>query len=177
MTAQDAIDLVAGAPLGPAAQTWADLGCGDGAFTMALASLLPAGSTIHALDRDRAALARLPAAPDGTAVVAHAGDFTRRPWPFGPVDGVLMANALHYVRDRPAFVRGCRPSMRAPRRFLVVEYDTDTPNAWVPYPLSFATLAAVFGAEGFRATRLGTRSSRYQRPPLYAAWLHERPAL
>ena len=40
--------------------TWADLGAGDGAFTLALADLLPEGSTIHAIDRDRSALEEEP---------------------------------------------------------------------------------------------------------------------
>lgn len=30
--------------------TWADLGCGSGTFTLALAELLSAGSHIHAID-------------------------------------------------------------------------------------------------------------------------------
>ena len=38
---------------------WADLGAGDGAFTLALAELLPAGSMIHAIDSDPGALAEL----------------------------------------------------------------------------------------------------------------------
>lgn len=29
---------------------WADLGCGSGTFTLALAGLLPSGSTIDAID-------------------------------------------------------------------------------------------------------------------------------
>ena len=36
--------------------TWADLGAGAGAFTLALAELLPAGSAIYAIDRDRGSL-------------------------------------------------------------------------------------------------------------------------
>ena len=32
------------------AQTWADLGCGSGTFTRALASVLPPSSHIHALE-------------------------------------------------------------------------------------------------------------------------------
>ena len=35
---------------------WADVGAGDGAFTLALAELLGPGATIHTIDRDGAAL-------------------------------------------------------------------------------------------------------------------------
>ena len=38
------------------AGTWADLGAGAGAFTLALADLLPPGSLIYAIDKDTAAL-------------------------------------------------------------------------------------------------------------------------
>src|SRR5260370_9947331 len=40
---------------------WADLGAGDGAFTMALADLLGPGAHITAVDRDAGALRRLAA--------------------------------------------------------------------------------------------------------------------
>src|SRR5207247_6318326 len=65
--------------------TWADLGAGEGAFTLALADLLPPGSTIHAVDRDAGALDEL-ARRYGRRVAAdtkktqrlelHVGDFT-----------------------------------------------------------------------------------------------------
>ena len=51
MTLDDAVSLIAGAaqPRWPGAETWADLGCGDGTFTKALAMTLPARSLVHAL--------------------------------------------------------------------------------------------------------------------------------
>ena len=39
--------------------TWADLGAGAGAFTLALADLIGPHGLIHAIDRDRGALAEL----------------------------------------------------------------------------------------------------------------------
>ena len=39
--------------------TWADLGCGDGVFTLLLAELLPPGSNVYAVDRDAADLIAL----------------------------------------------------------------------------------------------------------------------
>ena len=56
MRPRDAIDMLAESgvdALGPT--IWADLGCGDGTFTLALASLLAPGSTIHAMDTDGSA--------------------------------------------------------------------------------------------------------------------------
>ena len=37
-------------------QDWADLGCGSGTFTMALASLLALDSTIYAVDKNKYSL-------------------------------------------------------------------------------------------------------------------------
>jgi ubiquinone/menaquinone biosynthesis C-methylase UbiE len=63
--------LAAGGP-----QTWADLGCGDGIFTVALASLLPGGSVVHGMDINAGALKRVPTRRGGVAIVTHVGDFT-----------------------------------------------------------------------------------------------------
>jgi precorrin-6B methylase 2 len=51
------IDQIAGAR----AQRWCDLGCGAGTFTLALATLLPPGSVIHAIDKDEHRYRRFPA--------------------------------------------------------------------------------------------------------------------
>lgn len=158
------------ASLGPT--TWADLGSGDGTFTLALAGLLAPGSVIHAMDRDEAALRRIPAASRQVRIETHCGDFTQQPWPFDRLDGILMANSLHYVADQPSFVRGCAPYLQSPHRFLIVEYDMDPRdrNAWVPYPLNQARLRTVFAAAGYASiTMLGSRHSLYRRTTLYAA--------
>jgi ubiquinone/menaquinone biosynthesis C-methylase UbiE len=169
MTHEDAVALIAGMSHGAPA-TWADLGCGDGTFTLALATLLPPRSVIHAMDQDASLLRRIPRTHDGTSIVTHAGDFTAMPWPFGPVDGVLLANALHYVRDRAAFIRACEEAMNSPRRFLIVEYDTDRSNPWVPYPVGREALRLTLRELGYGSVRiLGSRPSMYQRAPLYAA--------
>jgi len=167
----DAIAMLAPAGLGAQAPgPWADLGCGDGTFTRALASQLAAGSTIHAIDRDRSALRSVPAAVGGVAIQAHRGDFTRLPWPFTAPAGILMANSLHYVADQAAFVRACAAQATARPRFLIVEYDTDAPSRWVPHPVSREALARLFTDAGYGPVRiLGTRPSIYRRASLYAA--------
>lgn len=151
-------------------QTWADLGCGDGVFTRALASLLAPGSTIHAMDRDAAALRTLPAEQHGVRIRAWAGDVTEQPWPFGTVDGLLLANVLHYVRDQAAFLQSCREQLTPDGHLLVVEYDTDRANPWVPYPASRKALTDLCTAAGFaRVVALRSRPSIYHRALLYSA--------
>ena len=154
---------------------WADLGCGDGTFTLALAELLLPGSMIHAMDRDGRALRKIPREHNGVQITTHRGDFTSGAWPFGDLDGILMANALHYVADQPRFIRACETHLRS-RRFLIVEYDTDTANRWVPYPISKTTLTTLFTTAGYSSVKfLGSRRSVFRRAALYGALVTRGP--
>jgi SAM-dependent methyltransferase len=170
MELTDAMAMLAAADLAaPGPTTWADLGCGSGTFTRALASLLAAGSTIHAMDRDASVLRALPASLGRIAIRTYCGDFTRQPWPFTGVDGILMANALHFVADPEAFLEACA-TQPGPPRLLIVEYDTDRASRWVPYPVDRLRLARLVTAVGYRSIRtLGQRPSIYRRAALYAA--------
>ena len=170
MKVSEAIELLAPGEVGALGPTtWADLGCGAGTFTRALASLLAPGSTVHAIDRDASALQALPSVHGPTAIRAYAGDFTRRPWPFPDVDGILMANSLHYVDDQPAFLRACESHMTSRRNFLIVEYDTSEPSRWVPYPVNQSRLTTLFERAGYTSVRvLRSRPSIYRRAPIYS---------
>lgn len=171
MRVHDAMKMLAPSGLGELGpMTWADLGCGEGTFTRALAEVLAAGSLIEAMDLDGAALRAIPAVHGEVRIATHRGDFTRQPWPFGEVDGVLMANSLHYVREQQGFIAQCRRRLAVGHRFLIVEYDLSVASSWVPYPISRERLSTLFEAAGYSSiTILGTRPSRYQRGALYSA--------
>ena len=175
---RDAIEMLAESgvhTLGPT--TWADLGSGTGTFTLALANLLAAGSTVHAIDQDGAALRELPSEHEVVHIKTHRGDFTNGTWPFAGVDGILMANSLHYVDDQAAFIRSCERRMAVPRRFLTVEYDTDESSRWVPHPVSRKKLASLFRDAGYSSiAMLGSRPSVFRRAALYAALVTSSPA-
>jgi len=163
-----------GVPAADSAAIWADLGAGDGAFTLALAELLGPGATIHTIDRDGAALARGAAEVarrfPGVVVRPQPADFTR-PLSLPPLDGIVMANALHFVhdRDKAALVRRLVAWLRPGGRFLLVEYNVDRGNVWVPHPLSFATWAELAARAGLGHVELiGRRPSRFLRE-IYAA--------
>lgn len=144
---------------------WADLGSGEGAFTLALADLLGPGGRIYSVDRDRGALdvqaralrTRFPA----VQVQPLAADFTR-PLDLPPLDGIVMANSLHFVR-RPAPVLALlRGYLRPGGRLIVVEYNTDFGNMWVPHPFSYSTWVTRAREAGFVDTRLlATIPSRF----------------
>jgi trans-aconitate methyltransferase len=170
MRLRDAVEMLGGSGVGALGPTvWADLGCGDGTFTLALADLLAAGSAIHAMDLDGSALRKIPSTHKDVRITTYRADFTAPAWPFDHVDGILMANSLHYVRDQAAFIRGCEARMTT-RRFLIVEYDTDRANAWVPYPVSRHRLSELFAAAGYSSIRLlSSRPSVFRRAALYAA--------
>jgi ubiquinone/menaquinone biosynthesis C-methylase UbiE len=145
--------------------TWADLGSGEGAFTLALADLLGPHGSIHSVDRDRRALEvqsrRLDAAFPTISVTLSVADFTA-PIDLPPLDGVVMANSLHFERDRLAVLHLVRGYLKPDGRLVLVEYDTDRGNQWVPYPLSYRSWTTVAAAAGFHATRrLASVPSRF----------------
>lgn len=147
MNERDAIDLLRPAvPPSPHAR-WADLGAGTGTFTRALAALLGPEAEIHAVDTDARALRAIREWAERTAVPrihVHEADFTRR-MPLPPLDGILMANALHFVRDQTAMVTLAAAYLRPGGRLVLVEYENRPASRWVPHPVSsarFAELAA-----------------------------------
>ena len=79
--------------------TWADLGSGRGAFTLALADCLTAESHIYSVDIDQRALKtqemRLQTEFPHIEATLIQGDFTS-PLELPPLDGILMANSLHF---------------------------------------------------------------------------------
>ena len=123
---------------------WLELGAGSGAFTLALVDLLGDAARVVALDRDAAALRTLEQATAGASrrasVRTIVGDFTR-PMPVEPAsfDGVLMANSLHFVRDKVPVLRAAIDTLRPGGRFLIVEYGSDRGNPWVPWPIGYAS--------------------------------------
>jgi trans-aconitate methyltransferase len=166
MTIDEAASLIASPRI--EGSVWADLGCGEGTFTLALATLLARGSVIHAIDRDTTKLRRIPPRHAGCSIHTHAMDFTA-PLPVASLDGVLLANAIHFVDDKLTFVRDLEASLIQPR-FLIVEYDTETANRWVPYPLSRAALGRLFHDAGYDTIEfLGSRHSVYRGAEIYGA--------
>ena len=153
------------------AKRWADLGCGSGLFTRALASGQPPGSVIYAVDTDRTALTSIGSFNE-VAIQPIRQDFVHTDWPFDTLDGILMANSLHYVPDKPAFIDKATRHLTATGGFLIVEYDSDRANPWVPYPLSYASLTQLFNKSGYsQVEKLHERPSLYGRANLYSAWI------
>ncbi len=166
------VDLIRRGVPGPGG-VWADLGAGTGNFTWALAELLGPSATIHALDRDGRAVeaqrARLTHDPPAATVLPRQADVLR-PFELPPLDGVLLANLLHFVRDQHGLLRRLHNLVRPGGSLLVVEYEQTAPIPWVPYPLPLTRLATLVTEAGFTpAAQVGARRSPSSGRLLYAA--------
>ncbi|HVN54580.1 MAG TPA: class I SAM-dependent methyltransferase [Anaerolineaceae bacterium] len=172
MNHQDHVNLiregVAPGGVSPApGSLWADLGSGGGAFTLALADLAGPRVRILSLDRDRPALRAQEQAmrahfPD-RSVEYRLADFTR-PQDLPSLDGIVMANALHFIpdRDKPRVLGLLRGYLKPGGRLVLVEYNSDHGNLWVPHPLSYPTWEKLAGQAGFLQTRrLASVPSRF----------------
>jgi len=144
---------------------WADLGSGSGAFTLALADLIGATGHIYSVDKDRGALreqeramrSRFP----GITVHYLTADFTQR-LDLPPLDGIVMANSLHYVRKKDPVLQLVRSYLKPGGRLIIVEYNADRGNTWVPYPFSYHTWEVLARQNGFSGTQLlATVPSRF----------------
>ncbi|WP_153799206.1 class I SAM-dependent methyltransferase [Foetidibacter luteolus] len=149
MQLHNALEMLKHPQVDGARQTWAELGCGSGTFTLALAAILQQDSMIHAMDSDNAGLSKIPDNYQGVNIQKWQGDFVKDGLPFNDVDGVLMANSLHYVKDKKLFLKKAAAHIKAPGYFMIVEYNTTTSNAWVPYPVCFTALKQLFENAGY----------------------------
>ena len=76
----------------------------------------------------------------------------------------MAANSLHFLaRERQApVIAGMAAALRPGASFLVVEYDADRGNPWVPHPFSARTWPALATAAGLVDPRvLGRVPSRF----------------
>ena len=147
--------------------TWADIGAGTGAFTLALAELVGPDGQIFAVDRDRVGLSQNAAAVTsrfpGVALRTLVGDFTAQ-LDLPLLDGLVAANSLHFVaRDRQVeVVNGLAAHLRPGGTFVVVEYDTDHGNPWVPHPFRYESWVEIATEAGLaEISRIGRVPSRF----------------
>jgi SAM-dependent methyltransferase len=139
---------------------WTDLGCGDGLFTNALSNLLIEGSLIYAVDKNKSALNKV-TVKNGIQLEKFALDFVNDDLPFKNLAGILMANAFHFVKDKNVFIRKIFECLNRDGYLLIVEYDTDKSNYWVPYPISFNNLKRFFNQYNCSTERLNETPSRF----------------
>jgi ubiquinone/menaquinone biosynthesis C-methylase UbiE len=144
---------------------WADFGAGAGAFTLALAECMGASGTIYGIDQDEAALRqnqRLITTQFPTIASRYlVANFTQA-IPLPPLDGLVIANALHFYRRKEPILRQLISYLKPGGRFVIVEYNVDHGNQWVPYPFTYTAWEALAMFVGLTQTRqLAARPSRF----------------
>ena len=176
MDHKDHVDLLRPANL-PLGGIYADFGAGSGAFTLALRELIGLDATIYAVDKDKSSLRALEnshrARFDTTRNLFLLPKDFSRPLDLPPLDGVVMANSLHYFRDKEKLLRHVREYLKPNGAVLLVEYNVDSGNLWVPHPLSFQTYRSLALGAGFTEPRLlATHPSRFLKE-FYSAAAHK----
>ena len=78
---------------------WADLGCGTGVFTLALAELLAPHSTIAAIDLQPGI--KQQTTKNNVTILPQAADITQPNPTLQNLDGILIANAIHMSATNP----------------------------------------------------------------------------
>ncbi len=142
------------------AGTWADLGCGDGIFTAALYTLLDPGTEVYAVDKNQHSLDALARNFAGSypdfAPHPVLADFTH-PLYLPPLDGMLMANSLHFVRRKKPVLEKLVTLLKPRGRLIVVEYNANRGNFAVPHPLDEAGFLALATEAGLLQPRILAR--------------------
>jgi ubiquinone/menaquinone biosynthesis C-methylase UbiE len=138
---------------------WADLGSGEGAFTLALADLLPKESKIISIDKNQTSLAiqeqKFNQLFPHRQIEFLAQDFTRN-LSLGHLDGILMANSLHFIgteRQIP-LLQKIQSYLKPEGKLVLVEYNTNDGNHWVPYPFRYEVFETIAKKSGFKTIKL-----------------------
>jgi ubiquinone/menaquinone biosynthesis C-methylase UbiE len=157
MDHKDYVNLLRPADIKPGG-SWADLGAGSGAFTLATRELIGPTASIYAVDKDRVSLNQLEQgyrARFGDSQNLHIinGDFSRT-LDLPTLDGIVMANSLHFFKDKEKILRHVSSYLKPNGMLLIVEYNVDSGNMWVPYPFSFETYRKLAPRGNFSEPRL-----------------------
>ena len=151
-------------------QVWADFGSGKGLFVSALANILGQGSTVYAVDKDHRALDQIKI-PQQITLKKMPADFTSGEFQIEPLDGILMINSLHFVSDKNSLFGRIKSLLKPMGRIIVGEYNTDKPNPWVPYPISFPKLQEIAQPHFTSVTKMEEIPSAYGRATMFSARL------
>lgn len=176
MDHNDHVNLLKPADINPGG-SWADLGAGSGAFTFATRELVGPTAGIYAVDKDHASLHELEQLyrarfGDSQNLNIIAGDFSRT-LDLPPLDGIVMANSLHFFKDKEKILRHVHSLLKPTGMLLIVEYNVDSGNPWVPYPFSFETYRKLAPRANFSQPRLLAKvPSRFLRE-FYSAACHK----
>lgn len=165
MNHADHVNLLRPASLKPGG-VYADFGAGSGSFTLALREVVGSDGIIYAVDKDKSSLRELENAHRArfnstSNLILLPNDFSH-PLTLPPLDGIVMANSLHFFKDKEKILRHVRTFLKPDGALILVEYNVDKGNMWVPHPLTFESWRTLTPRTGFREPRLlGKAPSRF----------------
>lgn len=138
--------------------SFADLGAGSGAFTLALRQLIGESAIIYAVDKDSSSLNELKREyeahfGDSNSLHLITGDFSKS-LSLPALDGILMANSLHFFKDKLKVLKHIKTFLKPNGKLIMIEYNVDKGNLWVPYPFSFSTFEIMCKESGFDSPKL-----------------------
>lgn len=142
------------------AEQWADLGCGSGVFTKLLADLLPPQSSIVAIDSKAQYLPHTMG--NAVSVCFQKNNFETEDLNLPVLDGIMMANALHYIASKETLILKLEKYFKHNPLYVMVEYEKSQPNTWVPFPIPFVNMKALFQQLHYKVIeKLGEHKSVY----------------
>lgn len=103
-----------------------------------------------------------------TRVRYQTADFTR-PLDLPLLDGIVMANALHFQTDQDGLVARLRGYLRPGGRLLIVEYNVDCGNFAVPHPVPYPRWERLARGAGFEHTEFHARRPSRFLQEIYSA--------
>ena len=128
---------------------------------------MPAGSAITAVDREKQWLEI-----EGANFIR--ANFEKDELQLEELDGILIANALHYVVDKAALITRLERMFSGEPCFIIIEYETDRRNPWVPYPIPFEKLKLLFVLLGYQSVlKINERPSAYRSGNIYCALIQK----
>ena len=167
MQVSEAVSLIEKGVNKTASQKWLDLGAGDGLFTIALADLIESPSEIIAIDLKPNRRLTSFSHPFHKVGFVQA-DFTETKNLPGQVDGVVMANSLHFVKEKKALLKEISSLLNSRGKLIIIEYDLQKANPWVPFPIRKEECITLLQSCGFSNVRLiGERQSSLNGSVIY----------
>ena len=167
MTLSDATRLISSNKISKEeGQRWADLGCGNGLFSKALINILPANSTIYAVDQK-------PLAISDPRIRFTQQNFEKETLPGPLLNGIMMINSLHYIKEKSSLLIRLRRKLLPEGVFIIGEYEMTNSNPWVPYPVPFLTASSLFRDAGFDTIeKIHEQASVLNDTMIYSAFIY-----
>ena len=83
-----------------------------------------------------------------------------------------MANSLHFFKDKEKVLRQVGTYLKPNGMLLLVEYNVDSGNLWVPHPLTFETYRSLAPRAGFSEPQLLAKAPSSFLHEFYSAICH-----